>query len=213
MRVCANVYHLSLFNLFVPQLPGTGFAIFADVPTTYWAWQWIERLYRAGVTAGCATNPLRYCPENNVTRAQMAIFLERGINGSTYTPPPGSGTVFADVPLSYWAVNWIEKLFADGITSGCGTNPLIYCPDNPVTRSQMAVFLLRAKHGAGYNPPAATGVFTDVPTTYWAASWIEQLYAEGITTGCGTSPLTYCPEDSVTRAQMAVFLVRTFNLP
>jgi hypothetical protein len=75
----------------------------------------------------------------------------------------------------------------------------------------MAIFLLRAKHGAAYVPPAATGIFADVPTTYWAANWIEQLYAEGITTGCGIG--NYCPEDPVTRAQMAVFLVRTFNLP
>jgi hypothetical protein len=50
-----------------------------------------------------------------------------------------------------------------------------------------------------------------VPTTYWAAAWIKQLAAESITTGCGSG--NYCPEDSVTRAQMAVFLVRTFNLP
>jgi hypothetical protein len=187
--------------------------IFADVPFSYWANSWIERLYNAGITTGCSTNPLMYCPENSVTRAQMAIFLERGMNGPTYTPPPGTGTVFTDVPLSYWAVNWIEKLFADGITTGCGTSPLVYCPEQSVTRAQMAVFLLRAKHDAAYNPPAAAGLFADVPTFHWAAAWIEQLYTEGITTGCGTSPLTYCPDDSVTRAEMAVFLVRTFNLP
>ena len=75
----------------------------------------------------------------------------------------------------------------------------------------MAIFLLRAKHGAGYTPPAATGIFADVPLNYWALNWIEQLYPEGSTTGCGGG--NYCPEDPVTRAQMAVFLVRTFNLP
>ncbi|PWB77181.1 MAG: hypothetical protein C3F07_02515, partial [Anaerolineales bacterium] len=56
-----------------------------------------------------------------------------------------------------------------------------------------------------------TGVFTDVPVGYWADKWIEQLAAEGITGGCGGS--NYCPDTSVTRAQMAVFLVKTFNLP
>jgi hypothetical protein len=77
----------------------------------------------------------------------------------------------------------------------------------------MAVFLLRSKHGAGYTPPAVgTGTgFSDVDPAYWAAAWIKQLVAEGIATGCGAS--TYCPADPVTRAQMAVFLVRTFNLP
>jgi photosystem II stability/assembly factor-like uncharacterized protein len=187
-------------------------SIFADVPPEHWAVTWIERLFRAGITTGCATMPsLLYCPEDPVTRAQMAKFLEKGIHGSAYTPPAGTGMIFADVPLNYWAVNWIEKLYADGITTGCSITPLNYCPEDSVTRAQMAIFLLRAKHGAAYVPPAATGIFADVPTTYWAANWIEQLYAEGITTGCGIG--NYCPEDPVTRAQMAVFLVRTFNLP
>jgi hypothetical protein len=77
----------------------------------------------------------------------------------------------------------------------------------------MAIFLLRSKHGSSYSPPAVGGStgFTDVAPTYWAAAWIKQLVAEGITAGCGTG--TYCPELPVTRAQMAVFLVRTFNLP
>ncbi|MCU0293201.1 MAG: hypothetical protein MUF10_14610, partial [Thermoanaerobaculaceae bacterium] len=57
-------------------------------------------------------------------------------------PPPGTGAVFTDVPLSYWAVSWIEQLFAEGITTGCGTVGM-YCPDEPLPRSQMAVFLKR----------------------------------------------------------------------
>ncbi|MBI3175601.1 MAG: S-layer homology domain-containing protein, partial [Chloroflexi bacterium] len=82
-----------------------------------------------------------------------------------------------------------------------------------VTRDQMAVFLLRAEHGASYNPPAvgASTGFADVPTTYWAAAWIKQLAAEGVTGGCGGG--NFCPATSVTRDQMAVFLVRTFQLP
>jgi hypothetical protein len=76
----------------------------------------------------------------------------------------------------------------------------------------MAVFLLRAKHGKNYTPPKATGIFDDVPVTHWAADWIEQLCNEGITTGCQTSPLRYCPDRSVRRDAMAVFLMRTFGL-
>jgi beta-glucanase (GH16 family) len=188
-------------------------ATFADVPYTHWAWSEIERLYAAGITTGCSLNPLAYCPERSVTRAEMAVFIERGIHGSTYIPPAGTGAVFADVPLSYWDTDWIEQLFADHITSGCVLSPLTYCADDPVTRAQMAKFLLKAEHGANYNPPAAAGIFADVPTTYWDASWIEQLYAEGITGGCSLSPLSYCPESPVTRAEMAKFLVLTFNLP
>jgi peptidyl-Lys metalloendopeptidase len=188
-------------------------ASFVDVPTTYWAWDWIERLYNAGITTGCSASPLLYCPDDSVTRAQMAVFLERGVNGSAYTPPAGTGAVFADVPLSYWVDSWIEKLYADGITNGCVASPLAYCPDDPVTRAQMAKFLLMAKHGASYTPPdvgASTG-FGDVSTSDWAAAWIKQLAAEGITSGCGGG--NYCPENSVTRAEMAKFLVLTFGLP
>jgi len=190
-----------------------GNPIFADVPASYWAASWIERLYNAGITGGCANGPLRYCPENPVTRAEMAKFLELGIHGSAYTPPAGTGLVFADVSLSYWADKWIEKLYADGVTSGCLTSPLRYCPDDAVTRAQMAKFLLLAKHGKTYTPPAVgagTG-FGDVAASYWAAAWIKQLAAEGITSGCGGG--NYCPENSVTRAEMAKFLVLTFNLP
>lgn len=103
-------------------------------------------------------------------------------------------------------------MFQDGLTTGCGSAPPRFCPDQPLNRAEMAVFLLRAKHGGAYTPPAATGtVFADVPVNYWAASWIEQLAAEGITTGC--APGLYCPEAPVSRAQMAAFLTRTFSLP
>ena len=78
-----------------------------------------------------------------------------------------------------------------------------------LTRAEMAVFLLlRAEHGAGYTSPAVTGTrFSDVPDSYWAADWIEQLAAEGITAGCGGT--YYCPESPVTREQFAIFALRT----
>jgi anti-sigma factor RsiW len=151
-----------------------------------------------------------YCPGQAVTRAQMAVFLLRGKHGSGYAPPAASGSVFGDVPAGYWAGAWIEQLAAEGITGGCGGGD--YCPEQAVTRDQMAVFLLRARHGSGYAPPPASGtMFGDVPAGQWAAGWIEQLVVEGITSGCGAG--AYCPAQAVTRDQMAVFLVRTFSLP
>ena len=186
-------------------------ATFADVPLTHWANSFIERLYMNGITTGCGTSPLIYCPEANVTRAEMAVFLLRGEHGAAYVPPAvGTGTGFTDVPTTYWAAAWIKQLAAEGITTGCSATT--YCPDSNVTRAQMAIFLLRGEHGAAYVPPAVgtdTG-FTDVPTTYWAAAWIKQLAAEGITTGC--SATTYCPDSNVTRAEMAVFLIRISEL-
>jgi hypothetical protein len=75
----------------------------------------------------------------------------------------------------------------------------------------MAIFLLRAEHGSTYAPPAAVGMFSDVPKTEFTAPFIEQLANEKITGGCGGTK--YCPANPVTRDQMAVFLVRTFKLP
>ena len=103
-------------------------------------------------------------------------------------------------------------MLAAWVTGGCATNPLRYCPGNSVLRSQMAIFLLRAEHGSAYAPPAAVGIFDDVPPGSFAADFIEQLYREGVTGGCGTNPLRYCPGATVTRGAMSVFLTRTFGL-
>ena len=140
----------------------------------------------------------------------MAVFLLKGKYGSSYAPPAATGTLFTDVPLTNGFAKWIEQLANENITAGCGNGS--YCPDAVVTRAQMAVFLLKSKHGLGYVPPAATGtLFTDVPASDPFAKWIEQLASEGISAGCGNG--NFCPEVPVTRAQMAVFLVKAFNLP
>ena len=185
---------------------------FADVPGDYWAWNWIEGLYDAGVTSGCASSPRQYCPSGTVARDQMAVFLLRAKHGPAYTPPAvGASTGFGDVPTTYWAAAWIKQLAAEGVTSGCGGGN--YCPTTVVTRDQMAVFLLRTKYGSAYFPPAvgASTGFGDVPTTYWAAAWIKQLAAEGVTSGCGGG--NYCPTTVVTRDQMAIFLDKTMGFP
>ena len=186
----------------------TTYLTFGDVSYTYWAADWIERIYNSGITSGCGDGV--YCPDDTVTRAQMAVFLERGIHGSDYTPPDVGPSQFNDVPDDFWAKNWIEALTNDGVTTGCGNGN--FCPDGNVTRAQMAVFLLRAEHGSDYTPPHVEhSRFNDIPDDFWAKDWIEQLAEEGITSGCGGG--NYCPDGSVTRAQMAVFLVRAFNLP
>jgi hypothetical protein len=179
---------------------------FADAGPRYWAFQFIEALGRSRVTSGCGGGD--YCPDNEVTRAQMAVFLERSMRGSDYRPPAPSGNVFLDVGAQDFAASFIEQLFADGVTGGCGSNN--FCPNDSVTRAQMAVFLLRAMNGSGYSPPPPTGVFNDVNLSYWAVSWIEALADAGVTAGCGGG--NFCPDDPVTRAQMAVFLVRAFGL-
>lgn len=181
---------------------------FSDVRPFHWAFDSISKLSNSGITTGCKTSPLQYCPEDTVTRAQMAVFLQKAIHGPSFFPADVSPT-FNDT-TSHWAENWIEALKSDGITSGCGNGN--YCPDTAVVRAQMAIFLLKSIHGSAFIPPTATGTkFVDVPADNWAAAWIEQLAKEGITSGCDSSH--FCPDSPVTRAQMAAFLTRAFHLP
>jgi hypothetical protein len=145
----------------------------------------------------------------------MAVFLLRGMAyPGAADLRAASGTMFADVPATHPLAAWIEELASAGVTTGCGSVPARFCPGSPVTRAEMAVFLLRARHGSGYVPPAPSGqAFADVPPSHPLARWISALAAEGITGGCASNPARYCPDQPVTRAQMAVFLVRAFGLP
>jgi virginiamycin B lyase len=179
---------------------------FPDVPTSNSFYPFVENLFHNGVTGGCGGGD--YCPGNSVTRAQMAVFLMKSKAGAAEIPPPPTGTVFADVPANSPFAPFIEQLAHFGITGGCGGGD--YCPNNPVTRAQMAAFLMKAEHGSSYVPPACTGFFPDVTCPSQFADWIEQLHTEGITAGCGGG--NYCPNSPNTRGQMAVFLVKTFGL-
>jgi hypothetical protein len=184
---------------------------FADVPTTHIFYRFIETLLHNQVTGGCATAN-SYCPGDTTLRKQMAVFLLKALLGPCYVPPPAAG-VFSDVPPADPFAPWIEDLAGRGITGGCGTG--IYCPNDAVKRKQMAVFLLKTLLGSAYTPPAATGIFDDVPADGFRA-WIEDLYNRGITGGCAggppPAPISYCPENPVTRGQMATFLTKTFGL-
>ncbi len=166
----------------------------------------------AGNNTACAAAPVSNLDQRGMTRPVDGNF------DATATCDIGAyeyqGHLFADVPVTgkEWMEPWVEAFYYNGITTGCGASPLIYCPENPVTRAAMAVFVLRAKHGASYVPPAATHTFSDMPVAgkEWMEPWVDQLYAEGITSGCGAGPI-FCPENPVTRAAMAVFLLRALE--
>jgi len=122
-------------------------------------------------------------------------------------------SVFADVSPGLWAASAIETLYFSGLTSGCSADAAgrrLFCPGNPVSRAELAVFLGQALHPAPFVPPAASGRFVDVPAGFWAASWIEQISRDGITTGCRTvgSLRYFCPQSLATRAEIAVQLVQ-----
>ncbi|HEX2644767.1 MAG TPA: S-layer homology domain-containing protein, partial [Thermoanaerobaculia bacterium] len=181
---------------------------FRDVSFSHWAWKWIETVDNRNVIAGCGSG--NFCPDNNISRDQMATFLLKAKEGSAFTPPTCTSPVFNDVPCSNSFATWINELSARGVTGGCGNGA--YCPSGLVSRDQMAVFLLKTKEGPAYSPPACTSqIFNDVPCSNPFAPWINELVARGITGGCGSG--NYCPGTNVTRAQMSVFLTATFGLP
>ncbi len=138
------------------------------------------------------------------------------LNDVAVTNPGGYGGIlprgfladFTDVQDAHIFHDFVETIFRASITAGCGGG--LYCPSSPVSRGQMAVFLIRASSPPGYAPPPATGIFADVPASHAFAPWIEELYARGVTAGCNATPLLYCPGSAVTRAQMAPFLLKAF---
>ena len=122
--------------------PPAAAGLFTDVPAGAPFRDHVEALRNDGITSGCTSST--YCPDAAVTRAQMAVFLLRARCGSTYVPNAPATPTFTDVPATHPFYAQIQKLYALGITSGCGTSPARFCPDAPVTRAQMAVFVERA---------------------------------------------------------------------
>jgi len=212
-------------------------ATFADVPLDHWAWPFIEAIYREGITTGCDTSPLRYCPDAVVTRGEMAAFICRAAGQDQLTPPTAT---FADVPTDHQFFGWIERLadpgsWATPLTSGCDVAPLRYCPSSNCLRQQMATFICRACGKTWYDPGTASfpdvprgadGIFTppivangcDADGTHQFYGWIERL-ADTASWGAYGAPTrgfedgTFRPNNKCTRSEMAAFLCRAFNIP
>ena len=112
--------------------------------------------------------------------------------------------IFSDVPPTAYYFDAVNLMFQKGITSGCTTTT--YCPNDNVTRAQMAIFLVRAVYGSDNFSYLPTQIFTDVPPSAFGYKWIQALSQLGITSGCTAT--TFCPNNSVSRDQMAAFLIR-----
>ena len=127
---------------------------FADVDASHPYAAFIERMAEIGVTKGCGDGT-NFCPDREVTRAQMATFLSRA-----YGLPEGPDPSFGDVPADAWYAADVTKLAASGITKGCGdgTN---FCPGQSTTRGQMATFLHRAEDRAAQPCRPAGGAHLD----------------------------------------------------
>jgi hypothetical protein len=191
---------------------------FNDVPLGYWADDYVYAIFQAGVTVGCGAP--NYCPVSTVSREQMAAFLVRAVEKGQFFEGPCLGqSPFNDVPQGSNFCRNIERLVASGITRGCvADDPLTpgneaqYCPSSPVTREQMAAFIVRTVEGGQFYEGQCTGPspFTDVLQTSLFCRNIERLkaYNPPVTRGCTVTE--YCPGINVLRDQMAAFLARAF---
>jgi hypothetical protein len=168
----------------------------------------------AGASVTCATPADCYTVQASAVTRPAAHWdtsvletLNVGSRTDTYTLHVGGS--FADSLPASGTYRFIETIFHNGITGGCtGTT---FCPTGTTTREQMAVFVLVAKEGAGYTPPACVppNIFADVPETSPFCRFIEELSNRGVASGCGGG--NYCPTAAVTREQMSVFLLRTLD--
>jgi S-layer homology domain/Viral BACON domain/Putative binding domain, N-terminal len=184
-------------------------APFSDVPLSYPYADFITLLKQNAITSGCT--PTQYCPDLATTRGQMAVFIIRSIEGSdvfSFRSVP----YFQDVPSTHIFFKYIQRMKDLGITSGC--SPVTYCPDDLVSRGQMAVFLIRGRLSLTAQdsfPFSNTAFFDDVPSSNPYYSFIQKLRELAVTSGCGAT--AYCPDAPTTRGQMAVFLIRAFFTP
>ena len=165
---------------------------FEDVSTEHVFAGEVMGLVELGITQGCSTD--RFCPNESVTRGQMAAFLTRALDLDS----PTNTDSFDDDDGSIFE-NDIEALYAAGITRGCTINS--FCPSLAVSRGEMAAFLVRAfdLSGPGGDP------FTDDDGSYFEPE-IGVLEVAGVSSGC--APNQYCPDGLVTRGEMAAFLIR-----
>ncbi len=204
---------------------------FGDVPPARWAYKFIETLLHKGITSGCGNN--NYCPDAGTTRWQMAVFLTSALVGTNvpvsgtvpglgpYNCVAGGTSVFADIPPTDGGCKHIHYIASKQITAGCGNGD--YCPNEPVDRWQMAVFLAKATAPGpipisgtvpGLGPydceAGGTSVFADVAPTDGGCKHIHYIAAQQVTVGCGGGD--YCPTSQLGRDQMAVFITKAFNL-
>ena len=176
-----------------------GGAPYADTPPDAFYAAPVASLAGAGVFAGTECSQ-GFCPDDPIDRATMAVWMVRVLD--RVDPAPVASTRFADADASHPHAAFIERFAEIGVTQGCGdgTN---YCPDGPVTRALMAVFLSRA-YGLPEGPDPSFG---DVAADAWYAAEVAKLTASGITRGCGDGSV-FCPDQPTTRAEMATFLHR-----
>lgn len=193
---------------------------FGDVSPDHWAYEYIEALFLEGYVAGCNTDPLMYCPENSMTRAEASVFVERGIWGANLLPPQPSVAIFNDVSLGEWYAKWADALWSDGYTAGCEPEPLMFCPLAQHSRAEAAVFFERILHGNEFTPqePLVSN-FDDVPVgtqAPWFSKWVVAADSDGLLQDCEDDvhrgDAFFRPFDGLTRAEAACMMAKAKSL-
>jgi len=186
--------------------------VFSDVPADHPGYEEIQRFHVAGIAGRCGVSPLRFCPDNYLRRDVMTLWLGRSKYGASFQPPGATGRRYTDVAADFWAADWMELADRDRVYRGCGDFSTA-CPTESMTRAQLAVFTVIARYGRDYPLPEATGIFSDIAPSFWAARHIEQLARDGVITGgCSDSGDRFCPSEVASRSVAAVWLVRAFGL-
>ncbi len=163
----------------------------------------VGALRDAGVFAGTDCHPGLFCADDSVTRWEMAVWLTRLLDGNE--PEHVEVSRFDDVDVSSWWAPHVERLAQLGVTLGCSRSPAMYCPYEGVDRLQMARFFVRAlslQFGQ-------TVHFEDVEDAE-AIPVVSALFEAGITKGCVSEPLQFCPGGLTSRGEMALFMQRAF---
>jgi hypothetical protein len=158
---------------------------------------------------GIGSGTVSYSVDSNASPDSRAGTITAG--SQTFTVLQGA--LFSDVAQANPFFTLIGKLSARGVTVGCGFDiqgGRIYCPTNFVTREQMSAFIMRSL--GEFNPVAPSSQrFNDVPPSNSFYAFIDRLAVLQITMGCSAAPPLYCPTDTVTREQMAAFLIRALG--
>jgi len=128
----------------VMQAPVHAQSAFPDVPSNYWANNFIQELVQRGVIAGFPDGTFR--PEEPVTRAQYAAMLRKAFE----KPSTRSGVQFVDVPSGYWAEAAIQYAYTTGFMAGYPGNE--FRPDENIPRAQVLVSLANGLEYAATNP-------------------------------------------------------------
>ncbi|MFN7936038.1 MAG: SBBP repeat-containing protein [Bryobacteraceae bacterium] len=193
-------------GVYVLQPAAVPQSAFVDVSPAYLFNDYISLMKLGNVADFCNGDPAQFCPENATTRATMALYIIRALYGGdtfTFRAQP----YFTDVPSTHPQFPHIQKMRELGYTAGCTATT--YCPNDNVTRGQMAAFIVRTKLQRRYDQTItfpAIPFFTDVLSTDIFYPYIQKMKELGVTSGC--TETTFCQWDTNTRGQMAVFVVR-----